>query len=118
MYREEDSEALRHGRRYTLHLPVRFRAAGETAWHLGTTENVSHAGVTIRACAAPPPWSPVEIVITLPSTGLDSSGGLFGHGRVVRASTPDLSGHDPVFAVTVSRFRLEPLRRGFGPLAR
>jgi hypothetical protein len=118
MYGEEGWDALRRGRRYSLHLPVRFRTTGETEWHVGTTENVSHSGVTIRASAAPPPSAPVDVEITLPSTGLDTNGCLLGHGRVVRISTPEVSATGPVFAVIVARFRLEPLRRGFDTLAR
>jgi hypothetical protein len=118
MYGEESSDALRHGRRYSLHLPVRFRRTGENAWHVGTTENVSHSGVTIRARSAPPPSSPIDVVIALPATGLNSNGCLLGHGRVVRMATADVAASGPVFAVTVSRFRLEALGRAFETLAR
>ena len=115
---EEGLEAPRRGRRYSLQLPVRFRTTGETEWHLGTTENVSYSGVAIRASAAPPPSAPVEIEIALPSAGLDSSGCLLGEGRVVRVAGQGVSAGALLFAVTVPEFRIEPLHRAFGPLAR
>ncbi len=111
MYGEDVLDAPRHGRRYSLHLPVRFRTEGETEWHVGTTEQVSLSDVTIRAYAAPPPSSPIDIVIALPSTGLASSGCLLGHGRVVPVSSADAADGEPVFGVTVSKFRLEQLQR-------
>ncbi len=35
--------------RFDLHLPLRYRAGGETAWWEGRTENISYTGVLFRA---------------------------------------------------------------------
>lgn len=92
----------RRGQRFTLQLPVRFRADGDTDWCMGTTENVSRSGVMIRAGSAPATDARVSLLIVLPSIGSATIGCLLGHGRVVRQA-------DAGFAVTVTRYSLKPL---------
>jgi hypothetical protein len=111
MDREEGSARPRRGQRFDLHLHVRFRAAGEAEWHEGTTENVSRSGAMIRAGSAPPTDVPVDVLIVLPRSGAQPSGCLVGHGRVVRNIGTDSSTGETAFAVTVGRYRLEPLMR-------
>jgi hypothetical protein len=102
----DDAEGFdppRRGHRFTLNLPVRFRAEGEAGWRVGTTENVSRSGVMIRAGSAPAPDAQVDVLIVLPHSGAEVSGCLLGHGRVVRHA-------DAGFAVSVPRYSLRPLK--------
>jgi len=108
---EEGWDRPRRGHRYNLHLPVRFRGDGEAQWHVGTTENVSRSGVMIRAGSAPAVDAPIDVLIVLPPSGSESSGCLLGNGRVVRNVGPSSSTGEAAFAVTVTRYRLEPLTR-------
>jgi hypothetical protein len=99
----EEFDGPRRGHRFTMHLPVRFRSAGDAEWRVGTTENVSRSGVMIRAGSAPAPDAQVELLILLPPSGVEMRGCLLGHGRVVRSE-------EAGFAVTVARYRLKPLQ--------
>jgi hypothetical protein len=107
---ESNWDPPRRGQRFTLHLPVRYRMAGEADWHVGTTENVSRSGVMIRAEETPAPNSSVVVVISLPSVGSASSGCLLGRGHVVRSVGPCPPTGESAFAVTVACYRLEPLQ--------
>ena len=100
---EEEFDRPRRGHRFTLQLPVRFRAAGDARWQLGTTENVSRSGVMIRAGSTPAAEAQVDVLIVLPRSGAEVSGCLLGHGRVVRHG-------EAGFAVTVPRYSLRPLK--------
>jgi hypothetical protein len=114
---EQGWDVPRRGQRYSLHLPVRFRTAGEAEWQLGTTENVSRSGVMIRAGAPPACDAPVDVLIAL-APGSDSSGCLLGHGRVVRNVGPSPPSGEPAFVVTVTRYRLEPMKRALDTVPR
>jgi hypothetical protein len=100
---EEEFDRPRRGHRFTLQLPVRFRAAGDARWQLGTTENVSRSGVMIRAASAPAADAQVDVLIALPYSDSEVRGCLLGHGRVVRRG-------EAGFAVTVPRYTLRPLK--------
>ena len=96
-------------RRFPLQLPVWYRAAGETEWHGGVTENISAAGVAIRADEWDLPSRAVTIVIALPSAAAETSAVLVARGCVTRNLTPAQL-MSPVFAVQVKRYRFH--RRG------
>ncbi len=78
-------EEARTGKRFPLELPIKIHK-GETDAK-GTTENLSAAGVYIRADASLEVGSPVEFEITLPPemTGGQENVTIQCKGRVVRA---------------------------------
>ena len=53
-------------RRFNLHLPLRYRPLGETAWRPGTTENISRSGLLFRAQEMLQPNAQLEINLVLP----------------------------------------------------
>jgi hypothetical protein len=99
-------------RRFSLQLPVWYRAAGEAEWHGGMTENISASGVAIRADELALPSKAVTVVISLPSTAAESAACLVARGRVARSLTPART-TSTVFAVHVTRYRFH--RRGCLP---
>ncbi|PYR60853.1 MAG: hypothetical protein DMF91_11240 [Acidobacteria bacterium] len=107
-FRRATSSALRP-RRFPLQLPVWYRAADETEWHGGVTENISTVGVAIRADELPLPSKAVTVVISLPSAGTESAACLVARGRVARTLTPART-TSTFFAVHVTRYRFH--RRG------
>jgi len=86
-----------------------YRAVGEAEWHGGVTENISTAGVAIRADELALPSNAVTVVISLPSAGAESGACLVARGRVARTLTPART-TSTVFAVQVTRYRFH--RRG------
>jgi hypothetical protein len=110
-------DAPPRGPRYSLQLPAWFRMAGETDWHVGTTEYVSPSGLIVRAGDPPAPGSRVDVVVALPPAGFESSGCLVGRGLVVGAVGPSPHTGQPTFAVTL-RLRLTLLHRALDAPAR
>jgi len=96
-------------RRFPLQLPVWYRAADETEWHGGVTENISTVGVAIRADELALPSDAVTVVISLPSAGGESAACLVARGRVARTLTRARA-PSRFFAVHVTRYRFH--RRG------
>ena len=84
----------RTGKRFPLELPIKIHKESESGEAKGTTENLSAAGVYIRADAALEIGSPVEFEITLPPevTGAPENVVIQCKGRVVRT---DPSGSSP-----------------------
>ncbi len=52
--------------RFTVHLPLRYRIAGEDHWSSGSLENVSRSGLLFHADQALPARAQIEITLTLP----------------------------------------------------
>jgi PAS domain S-box-containing protein len=52
--------------RFTVHLPMRYRIAGDDHWSSGTLENVSRSGLLFHADQALPARAQIEITLTLP----------------------------------------------------
>ena len=86
-----------------------YRAAGETEWHSGVTENISACGVAIHADEWDLPSTAVTVVISLPSVAADMPACLVAHGRV-RRNLMLAQKTSTVFAVHVRRYRFH--RRG------
>lgn len=84
------SEEARTGKRFPLHLPIKFHQSEEGGEHSGVTGNLSAAGVYIRADAALEVGSNVEFEIALPPemTGAKESVVVQCRGRVVRKDEP------------------------------
>ena len=52
--------------RFTVHLPMRYRLAGEEQWFAGALENVSRSGLLFHADQALPAHAQIEITLALP----------------------------------------------------
>ena len=71
--------------RYTVHLPMRYRIAGEDQWSTGTLENVSRSGLLFHTDQALPARARIEITLTLPvELGGHTAPEILCHAEVVR----------------------------------
>ncbi len=52
--------------RFTVHLPLRYRIAGEEHWFSGALENVSRSGLLFHADQPVPAHAQIEITLSLP----------------------------------------------------
>ena len=52
--------------RFTVHLPMRYRLAGDDQWFAGALENMSRSGLLFHADQTLPAHSQIEITLTLP----------------------------------------------------
>lgn len=97
------------GRTYNLHLTVRFRPAGETAWRDGTTENVSRSGVLFHASRPLDANTPVELRLALPiGHSPDAFSEVICSGRIVRTIAPSSGEARTGIAVAISHYELVP----------
>jgi hypothetical protein len=70
--------------RFSLHLPVRYRRAGEIAWHESTTTNVSSSGALLQCDEAMPPGTRLELDITMMAIPPLKASRIFTTSEVVR----------------------------------
>jgi hypothetical protein len=84
-------------------MPVWYKAANETEWHAGLTQNVSATGALIRADSPVIPTEPVIVAIALPQV----EGCLIGRGRIVRTVETPPQTALATFAVAVKRYRID-----------
>jgi hypothetical protein len=82
--------------RFTLTLPVRYRPAGEPAWRMATTRNLSSSGVLFRTHEMLRPGAEVQVEIDLDETYPGHATKVTGTGKVVR-QLRDESGRDTWF---------------------
>ncbi len=99
--------------RFQLHLPLRYRRLGETAWHVGTTENISRSGLLFQADESLQPNSQLEINLVLPAEIAGLSGTeVVCRGEVVRTVEPQGS-MSPALAARILQYHFQ-----HGPLPR
>ena len=94
--------------RFSLGLPVLYRAAGDNDWHGGVTESISSTGLVIRADEDVVPAESVTVIVSLPPTSDEPGACLVGHGHVARTITSPVPTALPAFAVVISNYRLHP----------
>jgi CheY-like chemotaxis protein len=71
--------------RFTVHLPMRYRVAGEDQWSAGALENVSRSGLLFHTDQALPARARIEITLTLPvELGGLTAPEVLCHAEVVR----------------------------------
>ena len=99
-------------RRFTLKLPVWYRADGELHWLAGMTESISDSETVIRAAHPTTSDTPIAIVISLPPAAAGLGGCLVGRGCVKEAPAMRTRSGRSTFAVAVT-YRLERLERAF-----
>ena len=91
--------------RVNLSVPARYRAVGETQWHLGRTENISQVGVLIRGARLFAQSANVEAIMTLPAGILPNiTGDTFIMGTVARL-VPALGAGLTGIAIAFTRYR-------------
>ena len=84
--------------RFRLRIPVHYRAAGESEWLTGMSENISRSGVLFHTDHLMEPNAQLEITLVLPfdAVGLNSTE-IVCRAEVVRAVSP--RNYDPAPAV-------------------
>ncbi len=92
---------LRH-RRCDLELPLRYRATGETTWHIGRTENIGQRGVFFRGEWLLPVDSQVEMRFeVLLETDGDTSAEIVCQGEIARMVLPATPDAQPGLAARI-----------------
>ena len=88
--------------RFSLHLPLRYRAVGQDGWHAGRTLNISRTGVLFRSEHLLGVDTPVEIALTLHPPGPGPE--VLCHGRIVRSLAPSEADTRPGLAATIAQY--------------
>lgn len=92
--------------RFSLTLPVRYRPAGESAWRIGKTRNLSSSGVLFRTREMLRPGTELEVEIELDEAQAGNNK-VKGSGKVVR-QLRDESGADTWFvAIKYDHYHVE-----------
>jgi hypothetical protein len=90
--------------RFAIEIPIRYRAADESAWHSGESANISRSGVLFHAEETVWPKTSVEFVLQLPLMLLGEPGAeVVCSGEVVR--TVVTAGRPTTIAATIDQFR-------------
>ncbi len=94
--------------RFPLHLPLRYRARGESAWQTGWTENISSSGVLFQAASIFKLAAPVELSFVLPGEVGGAGGGVvYCHGEIVRTIMPPASDAPPAMAARILDYHFQ-----------
>src|SRR5688500_9771690 len=92
--------------RVILTVPVRYRKLGEDEWHVGRSENISPAGVLLRAARLFEAKTPVEVMLTVPAGILPNmTGDLLFVGYVARVLRQAWSGGTPSLAIAFQHYQ-------------
>ena len=96
-------------RRFDMKLPLRFRVLPAEVWHQGELENISRSGVLFRAGVPLDVADRIELAFSLAEVNADSAlATVVCEARVARTQSPDSASQPPVFAATITRYRLVP----------
>lgn len=101
--------------RFALHVPMRYRINGETAWRQGKTENVSQTGVLFSAERLLRVNTPVEVkfqMILLPPLNFAALADVICRGRIVRAESALDTAARAILAATISDYSFVPAADG------
>ena len=91
--------------RFKLNLPLRYRIAGQPAWHKGTTQNISRSGMLFDAEEFLKPNDKLEINLVLPAEiGGLSATEVFCKGEIVRASDSPSDQASPAIAAKILQY--------------
>jgi hypothetical protein len=104
MERDRPAHSLR-AQRYATPMSMLYRAAGDTTWHEGRTQNVSRSGVLFLAEHLMKPDTPIEMVLMMPiEIAGDTAGTAMCHGRIIRAVAPVSFNTRPALAAAILEF--------------
>lgn len=88
--------------RFAIPLWMLYRAAGESGWRAGRTENISRTGVLFTAEQLIERDSAIEMLLAMPSAVAgDRAGTAMCRGRIVRAVAPANAGERPGLAAAI-----------------
>jgi hypothetical protein len=113
-HRQRKTTASRENRqseRFPIRVQVRYRAFGENDWHLGTTENISAAGVFFRSKQSAELHKHVELDFVLRSGQNEPYGTrVVCLGEIVRTEIQIESRGLCILAAKIEDYRLLPWR--------
>ena len=94
--------------RFPIVAPLLFRERGETAWHEGTTINISRSGVLFRCDEDRKSQAVLEMRIAFPPelTG-SAETNVVCWGPIVRKESPRFPLDQHAMAASISRYRFE-----------
>lgn len=99
----------RQAERFPIRLPVRYREFGENDWHMGTTENISAAGIFFNCRQSAELHKHVEIDFVLRSGQSEPIGThVVCLGEIVRKEFRTASTGLCTLAATIEEYRLLP----------
>jgi PilZ domain len=99
----------RQAERFPVKLPVRYREFGESDWHMGTTENISGAGILFRCHQSAEVHKHVEIDFVLWSGQTEPFGAhVVCLGEIVRRESRSETKGLYTLAATIEEYRLLP----------
>lgn len=98
-----------------MHLPMRYRPAGEAVWTYGMSQNISSSGVLCRTSRMVGRDTVVDIEVVLPGTQ-GRSARVLSRGAVVRTLDADESG-DGAIVVWIRTYEFLPVAEGTAPAA-
>ena len=105
------SSENRQSERFPIRVQVRYRAFGENDWHLGTTENISAAGVFFRSNESAELHKHVELDFVLRSGQNESIGTrVVCLGEIVRTEMQTEARGLCILAAKIEDYRLLPWR--------
>ena len=81
--------------RYRIAIPLRFRAAGDSTWLDGYSENISRTGLLFRADQTLVADTFIEMMLEMPAEVTAAGGVHVRRGHVVRAVPPSPREHQP-----------------------
>lgn len=94
-------------KRFSMHIPVKYRYSGSSEWHSGTTENISASGLLFRGRHKVQRFAPVEITLKLPQELVGVAPlTVMANGYIVRTTEPRFPMGRPGFAAALANFRL------------
>jgi hypothetical protein len=103
-----DTDTRRRAKRYPIAARLLYREHGESAWHQGSTINVSSCGVLFRTDETPPgAVRSVDFILTLPVPGDAPSPHVRCTGHLVRVAPGELAGGGHAVAVAIDGYALE-----------
>jgi PilZ domain len=98
----------RQAERFAIRVPVRYRAFGESDWHIGMTENISGGGIFFRCNQLAELHKPVQIDFVLRCGRNEPFGTQVAClGEIVR-SEPQSGTGQSILAARIQDYRLSP----------
>jgi len=103
-----ETDTRRGARRYPISAQLLYRGPGESAWHLGSTINVSRSGVLFRTDGTlPGAIDSLDFILTLPVNGAAPAPHVRCTGHVVRVAPEELLGGGHAVAVSIDGYAME-----------
>ena len=109
---KKGQEASGRAKRFSIHVPIRYRVPHSRDWFEACTENVSRSGVLFRTDSIFEPMTTLDLKLELPP--VKNNGGTHAEivckGEVVRVERHYTVGDSPAIAVAIYNYRLTKKR--------